>query len=175
MKNLIALLIAMLISAAPLIGEEHGEGEGAEMPENRIGAIVAMTLVPEGSSDPDSKKGILVPTIGLEFLRAVAPHWELGVTAELELADYLIRDKELTRDNALLLLASATYELIPAWFLMIGGGVEFEEHKNLGVLRLGTLYEFPLGHEFDITPFITWDYKFELNALALGVSVGKRF
>lgn len=180
MRHQSLLLVCLLLLVLPAIAEEREEDAEAKNVKNRIGLIFEMALIPEGSSEDehgttDARKGVFVPTVGLEYTRFIAHRWEIGLSAEVEMSHYIILDRELNRDNAFLLVAFALYELTPRWFLMFGGGGEFEQHENLFLLRLGTQYEFPLGNGFDITPTFTWDYKVKLNSIALGISIGKRF
>ena len=108
-------------------------------------------------------------------MRSIAHRWELGISAELELANYIILDRDLNRHNALLIIAFALYEIAPRWGLFFGAGWEFEQHEHLFVLRLGVTYGIPLGKDFDISPFFVWDHKVKLNSIGLGLSIGKRF
>ncbi len=78
MRLLNTLLMILLLSIAPALAEEHEEGGEAEKPENRIGLIFEMAIIPESSSEghsdgTDEKKGLFVPAIGVEYLRSIAP------------------------------------------------------------------------------------------------------
>jgi hypothetical protein len=149
--------------------------------KTELGFVVEATFVPEGSSTEhseetnDDSKGRVVPTIGLEYTRTLSNHWDVGFSAELELDSYIIVDNELNRENPLILVAFAIYRIVGSWFVYGGGGVELEKHKNLAVIRLGTEYEFILSNGWDIAPTLTFDHKIDLNSIALGVSIGKRF
>jgi len=176
MKFLIILLVIVCFSLNISFSQEK-EHEG----KNRIGFVAEGTFIPEGTSTDHCEdcegesKGIVVPTIGLEYARTLSHDWEVGFTAELELDHYIILDKDLERNNALILVGFCSYRLVNNWFLVGGAGMEYEEHKILAVLRLGTFYEVEIGKGWDIAPTFTFDHKIDLNSFALGISIGKRF
>lgn len=173
----LTFLIAIHFSFAQEGVNEEKEHEG----KNRIGFVVEGTFVPEGSStehseeSSDDSKGTVVPTIGLEYTRTLSNHWDVGFSAEVELESYIIVDEQLNRENPLILVVFATYRLVDTWSIFGGAGTELEKHKNLGVFRLGTAYEFLLDNGWDFTPTFTFDHKIDLNSIALGISIGKRF
>jgi hypothetical protein len=163
--------------------KKHEHEEEEHEGKNRLGFVLEATFIPEASSGEQSiestgeseSKGKVVPTIGLEYTRSLSHNWEIGFSAEVELESYLIVEKELNRENPLILVAFGMYRLMKSWFIFGGGGIELEKHKNLAVLRLGTEYELKLSDGWDITPVLTFDHKVDLNSFALGFSVGKRF
>jgi hypothetical protein len=181
MKTLSLILSAIFILSFLNFAQEHEHEEEEHEGKNRIGFVLEATFVPEGSSTDHGEesngesKGKVVPTIGLEYTRTLSHRWDVGFSAEVELENYIIVDKELNRENPLILVAFALYRIVGSWFVYGGGGIELEKHKNLAVLRLGTEYEFKLNNGWDIAPTFTFDHKIDLNSIALGVSIGKRF
>ncbi len=181
MKIVTLALFIFLITTHFILAQEGVNEEEELEGKNRIGFILEATFIPEASSGEHSEesngdsKGKVVPTIGLDYIRTLNHRWEVGFSAELELESYFIVDKELNRENPLILVAFAVYRLVGSWFVYGGGGIELEKNKNLAVLRLGTEYNFILGNGWDISPTLTFDHKVELNSFALGVSIGKRF
>lgn len=173
-QHLTIFLILILCSAV------HSQ-EYMHEHHNRLGFVVAGTFIPSASSNEgcencsNKQEGIVVPTIGVEYIRLLSDVGGFGGMVELELDHYIILNKELNRHNALIIVAFAMYKILPQWFLIAGGGIELEEHKNLGVLRLATGYEIHLGNGWDISPLFTFDHKMDLNSFALGVSIGKVF
>lgn len=176
-KSIFVSFILLIFQVYPIAEAQEHESEH----NNRIGFVVAGAFIPTASSNENceecvgNKEGILVPTLGLEYARSISDVWAIGGSVELELDHYIILDKELYRHNALILIAFAMYKIVPQWYILAGGGMELEDHKNLGVLRLGTGYEIHLSNGWDITPLFTFDHKIDLNSFALGISIGKVF
>jgi hypothetical protein len=181
MKIVTLILLTFLIATHFTLAQEGVNEEEEHEGKNRIGFVLEATFIPEASSGEHSEesteenKGKVVSTIGLDYIRTLNHRWEVGFSAEVELESYFIVDKELNRENPLILVAFAVYRLVGSWFIFGGAGIELEKHKNLGVFRLGTAYEFLLGNGWDFTPAFTFDHKIDLNSFALGFSIGKRF
>jgi hypothetical protein len=183
LKTFLTLTLSIFTFVNLSLSQESEHNEAEHEGKNRIGFVLEATFIPEASSgehsiestDESESKGKVVPTIGLEYTRTLSYKWDVGFSAEVELENYFIVDKELNRENPLILVAFALYRIVDSWFVYGGGGIEIEKHKNLGVIRLGTEYEFNLGNGWDIAPTLTFDHKVDLNSIALGVSVGKRF
>ena len=176
-KYLISLfLLISLQTATSVFAQEH---EGVY--KNRLGLEFAGTFIPTGSSDEncedcsDNKEGILVPTIGLEYVRSISDVWAIGGLVEVELDHYIILDEDLERHNALIIAAFALFKILPQWYISAGGGIELEAHKNLAVIRLGTGYEIHLSNGWDIAPVFAFYHKIEFNSFSLGLSIGKSF
>jgi hypothetical protein len=181
MKTLVLSISAFFLISFSSFAQEHELEEEEHEGKNRIGFVAEATFIPEGTSSEHGEetngdsKGIVVPTIGLEYTRTLSHHWDVGLSAELELDHYIILDKELDRENALILVVFATYRLVGTWFIFGGAGMEYENHKSLGIFRFGTAYEFLMGNGWDFTPAFTFDHKIDVNSFALGFSIGKRF
>ena len=169
-------ILFIIILCSTVFSQEH-ESEH----KNRLGLEVAGTFIPTGSSDEncedcsDNKEGILVPTIGLEYVRSISDVWAIGGLVEVELDHYIILDEDLNRHNALIIAAFALFKILPQWYISAGGGIELEAHKNLAVIRLGTGYEIHLSNGWDIAPVFAFYHKIEFNSFSLGLSIGKSF
>jgi len=176
MKRKHTTVIFIIILCSSVFSQEH-ESEH----KNRLGFVVDGTFIPTGSSDEschectDNNEGILVPTLGLEYARSISDNWAIGGLVELELDHYIILDEDLERHNALIIVAFAMFKIVPQWYISAGGGIELEEHKNLGIIRLGTGYEIHLGDGWDIAPTFAFLHKIEFNSFSLGISIGKAF
>ncbi|WP_158651334.1 hypothetical protein [Pseudotamlana carrageenivorans] len=58
---------------------------------------------------------------------------------------------------------------------MAGPVIEFEENKNLFVMRLATEYKIDLGESWLLLPTLNFDYKQEYVTWGLSIGLGKRF
>ena len=183
MKRLISILTIIL--CLPLIAfaqehqEEHGDHQGLthEFLHHRLAAGFGYTFVPKGADESTEEKGILVPTLALDYLYKFSHKWSAGLVVDLELSQYVIPflDDFLERHNTLIIAAVGLYEPIIYWGIYVGGGIEIEKHHNFAVLKIGTDYEFQLGNNWDISPSLTFDWKEEYTTWSLMVGVGKHF
>ena len=141
--------------------EQHKETHEEEFKKYKVALALGMTNIPSGFEEGDEEKSVFVPSIGFDFFYYLNHKWSLGFVADLELSEYLVsfNREPLNREKAFILALLASYEIQPGWGILVGGGIELEKHKNLGVVRLGTEYEFDLGNEWSLAPSLFWDIK----------------
>jgi len=177
-KYILPVFIFMLLTGSA-VAQDHAthEEHGQNILHHRLAAGFGYTFVPNGEKLANDKKGILVPTMAVEYIYKFSHTWSAGVSADLELGNYVIpfQNDSLTRKNALILAAVGIYEPIKYWAIFAGGGIEIEYHHNFTVLRAGTAYEFKIGHDWDITPSLIFDFKEEYTSWTLMLSAGKHF
>jgi len=142
---------------------------------HKLALAVGYTHIPEGVDEVEGDKGVWVPALGLDYYYRLNEKWKLGLVADIEFGEYLIVDKDLNRHNAFILVALAGYELMPFWAVFAGGGIELEDHKNLGVLRVGTEYEFMFQRDWLIAPGVLVDFKWEFTSWSVYVAGGRVF
>jgi len=172
--------LLMLTLALVVVGEtrsattESRIGFELEGPRNRIGLVGAYSYVGEAIND-----GTFVPTIGIEYQYAFEERWAFGGVVEVEMDSYLVLDRELEREHAILVVPEAYFDMVGnerlAWSLIAGIGIEFETHENLPIVRLGTALEIETGKRWDLTPGLRFDWKDEYGTIVIELSLGKRF
>lgn len=154
---------------------EIHEEEVAE-PKNALVLSFGYTHIPKGAElHAEESRGILVPSIGLDYGRVVGKRWEVGVMLDLELDHYLIFDQELERENALIGVVGVAYNPIAHLLIFTGAGVEIEKNKHLFVYRLGADYNFNMGHHWAIVPAFYFDWKEDFDTYAFSVGVKYSF
>ncbi len=88
-----------------------------------------------------------------------------------ELDHYIIFDKELERERAVMLIVSGSYSLLPKLNAIVGGGIELERHENLAVFRLGLEKTFRLSDRLYLgIPFL-FDVKKGFDTWSLSASL----
>ena len=142
---------------------------------HKLALAVGYTHIPEGVDEVEGDKGVWVPALGLDYYYRLNEKWKIGLAADIEFGEYLIVDRDLNRHNAFILVALAGYELMPFWAVFAGGGIELEDHKNLGVLRVGTEYEFMFQRDWLIAPGLLVDFKWEFTSWSVYVAGGRVF
>lgn len=170
------IFICVLLSVmGPLYGQESQKTEKADK-KNTITLALGYTHIPKGASLHDTEeKGYLVPSIGLDYMRELAPRLELVIMTDLELDHYLIFDKELERENAFLILGGIGYNFFNHFNAIVGAGAEFDKHENLFVGRVGLEYSFQPGKRWLIAPAFLYDIKKGYDTYALNVAFGYKF
>jgi hypothetical protein len=172
--SLILLIFAGTGFAQNVGDEQH---HNCEKNRHRLALEIGSAYIPDGFESEQGDKDLFVPTIGMEYQYFIDKKWALGVMADVELGEYLVPFGQdvLNRNKVFILTVVGVYEIMTHWEIFAGGGTEFEDHHNLGVLRIGTAYEFLLGKEWDLSPGLSYDYKEEYHSWGIVFSFGKKF
>jgi hypothetical protein len=157
--------------------EDSHHAEHESLKRHKAAVTFGLTHIPDGFEEEGESGDVYVPTIGFDFFYFINHKWSLSFVADLELANYLVDfDREdLNREKAFILALQGGYEIVPAWAVLLGGGIEIETHKNLFVLRLGTEYDLPLNNGWSFNPSFFFDFKEEFSTWTLSIGLGKRF
>jgi hypothetical protein len=140
-----------------------------------LGAGLGFTFIPLASDllETDAR-GLFVPTIGLDYFLRVAPRWEVGFLGAYELDYYVITDGQLERDNAVMLTLVGMFNITNYLGLFTGGGVELEQHTNLGVFRLGIQYTIDIREHWALVPKMHLDVKKNFNTWSFAVTFARK-
>ncbi len=172
MRNLVFTLV--LVSS--LFGNLFAQETEHEEKKHLITGALGYTYIPNGSTvGSSSAEGVFVPSIGLDYFYSISHRWEIGIMSDFEFGEYVIFDKDLNRENAIVLTAIASYSLTEHINLFAGGGIELEKHHNLGIIRVGGEYGFNLKNNWVIAPGLFFDFKEGTDTWSVSVAFGKEF
>jgi hypothetical protein len=147
-----------------------------EEAKHLISASLGYTFIPKADGlEASEAGGFFVPSIGLDYFYILSHKWEFGIMVDVELDHYLIIDKELERENAIITALVSSYKPNPNWNLIGGLGMEFERNENLVVLRLGVERPIKLGNNWILGPSFLFDFKEEYDTWSLALAIGKEF
>ncbi len=174
MKNFLISTI-FLISLFGSLKTFAQENEGEEK-KHLISMSLGYAYIHKGASEEsESADGVLVPSIGLNYFYAISEKLEIGIMTDFEFGDYIIFEKDLNRENAIIAAAVASYSITKSFHFLAGGGMEFEKNKNIGIIRLGTGYNFNLKNHWSISPEILYDIKEGFDTWSFSVVFAKKF
>jgi hypothetical protein len=174
-RNLKFIAVLVLLSN-PLIAQfEHNEESHKVVHKNAAALFVGSTII--------SPSGFNLPTIGLEYVREVNYFIGVGIISEVEIGSHIVQKSEdgvtmaeVERKGAFLILPAVFVRLHKGLILSGGYGVEFENHENLGLLKVTLEYEFFLEHpRWIVLPTISWDHTHLFDGFVYGVNFGYVF
>ncbi len=174
MKNFLisTIFLLSLFSSFKTFAQENEEEEKKHL----ISISLGYTYIHKGASEEsESADGVLVPSLGLNYFYELSSKWEIGLMTDFEFGSYIIFEKDLKRENAFIAAAVASYSLTKSLHVLAGGGMEFEKTENLGIVRLGTEYNFNLKNDWLISPEILYDIKKGFDTWSFSVVFAKKF
>jgi len=175
LKNHFVLLFLLFIAANLSAQEQKNENKTHELLHHKLFVQYGLVYVPAGHEEGHSDdKGIFIAAYGLGYSYRFNHKWSAAIEINLEGGNYLIHDAT-ERENALIIVALAGYELLPRWGLFMGGGIEIEKHKNFAVMRLATDYLFPIGKDWELSPVLAFDHKVDYTSWEIALMLSKSF
>lgn len=182
MKKLkITLLPLLLLLSAVQYAQTESPHEGEalkhhfESPHFRGALLMGHTLITPGSADTR----LFVPSWGLDLEYWGRGDFGLGIHTDVEIQDFVVlnaEEEEIERNEPVILTLDGLYSPVHGLILLLGPGLEFEEGRGIGLVRVGVEYEIPIGKSFDLFPTVFYDRRFDDYAtLTIGLGVGKVF
>lgn len=125
---------------------------------------------------PDGAHLVIIPSIGLDYEYWLSDRWGIGLHNDLIFTHKV--EQDLLSGNSFPFLTSidGLYKVYKGLVLLVGPGIEFEEHDYLFFMRGGVEYEIHFGSHWDVCPTIFFDNRRGANnACSIGLGIGKRF
>ncbi len=188
MKKTLSILVSILFLSSMLVAQEHenhNESEHSEIEgKHKLSFYTGFTHVSAAfykHETHEESTGKWIPTLGLDYYYKLCSKWSIGILADMELDNYMIRlENELEEERANVLVTNmvAKYNINHHLGVFAGPGVEFEfseSTKKFAVAKFGIEYEVEIAHGWELAPSLTYDWKEEYQTFAYGISFGKRF
>ena len=178
----VILMAVVMVLITPLLVAQHEETEtnatSHELHEKfKVALTLGYTHIPAAFEEGHMEKSVFVPSVGLDLFYHLGDKWSLGLLADVELKNYVVdfKREDLDREGVFILTLVAGYKILPNLEFLLGGGIEFESHKNLGVFRFGIEREISIGDGWSVAPSAIFDFKEDFNTYTLGFAIGKSF
>jgi len=134
------------------------------------------TFIPLGDKLEDyDARGLFTPTLGLDYFHRFTRRWGAGFMGNYELDHYVVTDDRIERENALLLTFVGLFSATKYLDLFLGGGIELEQHDNLGIFRFGAQYTIGVGEHWAIVPKLHFDFKENYDTWSFVLSFARKF
>lgn len=176
------IVIIFGLSIISVQGQTHDEHNTNPTEFKHFRAAIA---IGHGHIPTASKEGtsfLVLPSWGVDLQYWFNEKWAFGFKGDLEIANYIIEDKEgknqLERENPIILTTPVFYSPWEqnGWVFFMGPGVELEGDHNFFIWRTGVSYEIHLPKAWDFAPEIIYDLKGGyVNSFTIAFGVGKKF
>ncbi len=170
----------------------HEEGDAEhEFKHHYIGFHIGHTHVSSGISNGD-RKWLTLPSFGLAYIYGFNPKWGLGVHAEMIVEDFLVQGS--SAENALVRSGSGEeiaviergrpigiavigiYKVHPHIGLFLGGGMEFSEHEDFALVKVGAEFPYHFAPGWEMFGTLSADFKIDAyNSFSFGFGVARLF
>ena len=174
MKTLLATLAVIYFFSGFVNAQETNSEEFK--PKIRGAIMMANSHVPTATEG--GKKVAIIPTWGFDVDYFFHPRWSVALQGDIKLQSFEVEDQNqvaLQRTNPFALTMALHYHALRHWSFYAGPGYEFEQHKNLFLVKVGTEYSFEITENFEIALNLIYENKQEVyDAWTFGIAFNKK-
>jgi len=174
--SLVSLLAFGSINAQDEVHhEEHEHNDGF----HRLTMVVGYTFIDNSFTD-QTDDILIVPAFGLNYDYFFKGVWGLGLHTDVLLQQFNVEEKNsnevLIRENPIAVCGMLLYKTHHKWTLFSGYGIEFENHENIQLIRIGGEFGIELRADWELGFTLEFDIKpGAYNSLLFGVDFSKFF
>jgi len=113
----------------------------SETHHHKIQIILGHTHISDGRNAQGEKESLILPSWGLNYDYRFNERWQIGFHTDMIIDKFEIELEHdmviVERSNPIALALMGGYKTRSPFTFLLGGGIEFETHKNLGFIRFG--------------------------------------
>ena len=180
LKKLFLFTIICILSYSVIAQDKATDIESETQPLNhhRVSLIIGHGHV-FGAETTSGGNIVTIPTWGIDYSYWINHNYGVGLKSDIEIINYVVEDSEgefIDRSNPVIVSIIFLYHTRKGWNFLTGPGIEFEEHENLFIYRVGAGYEVHIPNDWDFAPEIIFDIKEKgIGSFTWGIGVGKSF
>ena len=180
-----------LIVVEEIHQESHHE-EGHHK-KHAISAVISHTHIKSGVKNDSGDNWIALPSFGLSYNYSINEKWAIGWHNDIIVEEFIVEDPNAHSENTLHKnseseiegidrshpIASAiviTYKPFKHVAFLVGGGMEFSEHENFALVRLGMEFPFHIPNDWEVFGVTAFDINIDAyNSFTFGIGIAKLF
>ncbi len=191
----ILIVLAFLFNATVLRAQDeysaehgHDHSEGEKHLRHAIGFSIGHTHISTGFKDGDSK-WLALPSFGLHYAHSFHPKWALALHSEMIVEDFVVQgsgntrseggvneDSVIKRGRPIAIALIGMYKIHKHITLFAGGGMEFSEHDDFGLVKVGADFPYHFGNNWEMFGTLSADIKVDAySSFSFGFGVAKLF
>ncbi len=193
--SLVCLLFSL--STITMMGQNGEEGtheksnQDHEFFHHYIGFHIGHTHV-SGGVKSGEKKWLTLPSFGLAYVYGFNPKWGIGIHSEMIVEDFIVQGSSpentlvrsgsgeeiavIERGRPIGIAVIGIYKVHKHIGLLLGGGMEFSEHQDFGLIKIGAEFPYHFAPGWEMFGTLSVDLKIDAyNSFSFGFGVAKLF
>lgn len=175
--------------------EEHEKGHENEDHEeffhHYIGLSIGHTHISSGISDGETK-WLALPSFGVSYVYAFNTRWAIGLHSEMIVEDFLVQGSSrenktvrsgsgddiavIERGRPVAVAVVGIYKIHKHIGLLVGGGMEFSEHEDFGLVKIGAEFPYHFAPGWEMFGTLSADLKIDAyNSFSFGFGIARLF
>jgi len=189
MKLRLALILCL---CSTILVAQHLEGktdqssadhvsQHSEHARHMVQIMIGHTHIADGRNEDGEKEWLILPSWALNYNYKFDESWQIGFHSDIIIDKFEIElehDKVIVeRSRPIALAIMGGYKTRSPFTLLLGGGIEFESHKNLGFVRFGVEPGWHFGEgKWEVSAIAEYEIKFDhYNSWLVGLGIARLF
>lgn len=154
-----------------------------------IAFFVGHTHIINGVKDGTDNNWLVLPSLGLDYNYIINSKWGVGLHTEMIIEEFIVgsnggHDKSgsgeeivgIERGRPIAIAAVGLYRAHKHVTILVGGGMEFSEHEDFGLVKLGLEFPYHFAENWEFYGALTADFKVDAyNSFGFGLGVARLF
>ena len=127
----------------------NAQEEQEEEFKGGVSFLISHAYISQGKIE-GKREFIAAPSFGLNYNYFINEKWAIGLHNDIIIESFIVEDgtsQIIEREYPVSNLIMGTYKIKESLGLAFGGGIEWEQNENLGVIRLGVDYGLELNEK----------------------------
>ena len=168
------VLVIMLLFFLKVATAQEKDSEEFK-PMIRGAIMMANSHVPHAMNG--DKKISVIPAWGFDVDYFFHPRWSVALQGDIKIQSFELEDENvlLERSHPLAFAGVVHYHALRHWSFYAGPGYEFEKHKNLFLVKVGSEYSFEISENFEIALNLMYENKEDVyDCWTFGIAFNKK-
>lgn len=169
----------------------HSESESTRPLRNALGLTIGHTHISTGFKDGESR-WLALPSFGIHYAYSFYDKWALAIHSEIIVEDFVVKGSSgegktlrnddgsdssvIERGRPVAIALVGMYRIHKHITLLAGGGMEFSEHEDFGLVKFGADFPYHFAHNWELFGTMSVDLKLNAyNSFSFGFGVAKLF
>lgn len=160
--------------------KEHHE-EHSELKKHTIGFVVSHTHINSAEENPDGSKWIAAPSFCINYNFNISHKWSIGLHNDIIIETIDLEHTHeggdgIKRERPISAAIMGSYKLFDHFVILAGGGMEFSNHEDFAVVRIGFETPIHIQNNWEIFTSLTGDIGIEnYDSFTFGFGISKLF
>lgn len=175
---------------------EHLKEHEGHHKKHSISAVIGHTHIKSGVKNNSGDNWMALPSFGLNYNYSFNEKWGIGLHNDIIIEEFIVEDTNaaehqlehknlkneepeipgIERNKPIASAIMITYKPFKHVAFLVGGGMEFSEHENFALIRLGMEFPFHIPNDWEIFGVTAFDINIDAyNSFTFGIGIAKLF
>ena len=173
--------------------ETHHDGHHKK---HAISFVISHTHINSGVDNETGDNWMALPSFGLNYNYNFNEKWSIGWHNDIIVEEFIVENPNpddhhsaqtlnkseeveidgIERSHPIASAIMVTYKPHEHIAILAGGGMEFSEHENFALIRLGLEFPFHIPNDWEVFGGMSFDFNIDAyNSFAFGIGIAKMF